>query len=553
MGVLAVYDIIGIQNFIFSSNRLAENVGASKLVANIFAGKKVPEAGVLPRVIKQCTGSIQSKWSEGELDMENLKAEIIYQGGGNAYVAFADEPLFQKVTEAFLVKVNKYAPGLGVAVAAIETDFDNYRDDFDVITDRLTLVKGGFNTPMFAGNQPITKQSWRTGLPVRYHDDEEKEFMSICQQEKRNSYKKHKKEEKEGKKEFEDLVFEKDADGSISIKKDNDGIKKFEDLVFEKDADSFIAIIHADGNNMGKRIKDYMGGFESYEEAVPEIRQLVTKIDKCYRDALKRTVNDFKEAYENYLKETVEDFKETYEKYLKKQQAKYPDRIYKINAPLLELIVDGDDITVLTSGRFAIDFAARLLRAIEKTEPDKLPFGETPTASACAGVVLFHSHYPFSEAYKLAEGLCKRAKYPSRDLDGSYIDFHLHSSGRVESLQQLRSKQYTVDGKSIIKRPWKVPKDINSKITGDFSWFVENIKNIKEISQLPKNKTKAIRNAIAEGEGAVKLAENQLRGKELPKYPDKMYPNESSKYSALFDLLEVCDTYVNLLNDDIIV
>ena len=511
MGILAVYDTIGIQNYIFSSNKLAENVGASKLVADVFGGDefakdKFAKDGVLASVIKKYTGSQLPDWRKSKKLDPSLKAEIIYQGGGNAYVKFADEPTFQDVTKAFLIEVSKYAPGIGIAVAAVETNFGStYKRDFDNINDRLMLVKGGFNMPVFAGNQPITKQSGRTGLPVSHYED--REYMSNCQKNKRERYDDHKIEKR---------------------RKRKSKIYQFNDLVFEKESDSLIAIVHADGNNMGKHIKEYMEGFKSYEEAVPAIRDLASKIDKCYRDALDRTIEEFEEAYEKYVKEQIET---------------YPGKEYKTEPPYLELIGDGDDITVLIGGRFAIDFAARLLREIEKTKENKRPFiDKEPTA--CAGVVLFHSHYPFSEAYKLVEGLCSNAKKPSRAEKGSYIDFHLHSSGRAESLQQLRTKQYFVDGKSIIKRPWKVPLDESKQSPGDFSWFE---KSMAEVSKIPKNKTKAIRNAIASGDIAARLAENQLRDAVLPKYPQDM-PDRTSEYAALFDILEFYDTYVNLLN-----
>ena len=84
--------------------------------------------------------------------------------------------------------------------------------------------------------------------------------------------------------------------------------------------------------------------------------------------------------------------------------------------------------------------------------------------------MLFHSHYPFSEAYKLAEELCSSAKKPSQDEEGSYIDFHLHQSGNVAGLRQLRERQYKVDGLTILRRPWRVSEKKSDKYP-DFKWF----------------------------------------------------------------------------------
>ncbi|MDR0380998.1 MAG: hypothetical protein LBH86_03265, partial [Oscillospiraceae bacterium] len=431
MGILAAYDTAGIQNYIFASNKLAENVGGSKLVADIFDK-------LLPEVIGEATDQPVADWRGGGALNRALRAELLYQGGGNAFVAFRDEPLFQAVTKAFLTRMCQNAPGLGLAVAAIETEFeDTYKEDFDRLGKRLAIVKGGFNVPAFAGNQPITKQSARTGAPASSFAF--KEFLSDSQVKKRERY----------------AVYKSERGSEI----DN-----FSDLAFDKGADSLIAIIHADGNNMGRRIKASMSPFVSYAQAVPEIRALSAKIDACYKAARARTISAFRSEYKRYLAG---------------QKADFPAKKFRDEPPILELIGDGDDTTLVIGGRFALDFAARLLREIEKTPAAERPFADS-ALTACAGVVLFHDHYPFSDAYTLAEELCAEAKTSSRKCkqDGSCIDFHLHQSGTVSGLRRLRERQYTVDGKKILCRPWRVSggsSDAGTENAPPFEWFEKNI------------------------------------------------------------------------------
>jgi hypothetical protein len=500
MGILAVYDTTGIQNYIFASNKLAENVGASKLVKDIFS-KTLPDA------ICSVTEHASAKWSEGGKLNPSLHAEIVYEGGGNAFVVFRDEPIFQSVTEKFLTEVSANAPGLGIAVAAIESDFGaTYKSDFDKLGKRLAFVKGGFNTPTFAGNQPITKQSSRTGLPVsqyRYG-----EYLSLPQAKKRERYE-----------------IYKEVRASE--------IENFSDLAFDKGTDSLIAVVHADGNNMGSRIKSFMEQYETYSQAVPAIRELSAKIDACYRKACEHTIDSFGKEYADYIAEQRKKFPQN--KSLKSPKKDKP--------PILELIGDGDDTTLVIGGRFALDFAVRLLREIECTPAGKRPFSNS-VPTACAGVVLFHDHYPFSEAYKLAEQLCDSAKKPSRDKDGSYIDFHLHQSGNVSSLSELRNRQYMIDGKSILCRPWLVSSDVVSRVP-NFGWFEKNIIAFKK---LPQNKTKALRNAIGAGETATDIVVSQMRGAVLPDPLE--YENQEIKHASYFDILELYDNYENLLNKE---
>ncbi|MCL1791950.1 MAG: hypothetical protein FWG40_11535 [Peptococcaceae bacterium] len=515
MGVLAVYDAVGIQNYIFSSNKLAENVGASKLVKDIFSE-------TLRDSIAYETHEEVFNWKK-HLD-EGLSgdrtAEIIYQGGGNAYVAFRDESTFQRVTKAFLEKVSIDACGIGIAVAAIETDFSDkgsmFNEDLKKLDKRLALSKGKFNISVFAGNQPITKQSFRTGLPVSYYDDEE--YLSKSQYLKRQRDSKNKLDE--------ETQF-----------------KDFDDLAFDKGTDSLIAIIHADGNNMGNQISDFMETLGNYDTAVPKMRKFSDTIDKCYENARNITLEAFKEKYSEYLTGLQEIYA---------SGKKFP------KTPLLKLVDDGDDTTIVICGRFALDFAVRLLREIEKTPSEK-------KQTACAGVVIFHSHYPFSEAYKLAEELCSNAKKRSRRNEGSYIDFQLHQSGGISDLSTLRDKLYTVGDKSILRRPWRVSEfDVpfgsedgqptSMDVARIFSEFEENMALIKDAikeKKLPRNKIIGIRNAIGFNEQMTELAVNQLRDSELS---DLFGPeaDESgstiSKYAARFDVLEMMDTYENLLN-----
>lgn len=505
MGILAVYDTAGIQNYIFASNKLAENVGGSKLVADVFGT-------ILPAVMRDVTKQPVANWREcGELNPK-LEAEIIYQGGGNAFLAFSSKTIFQTITKEFLIRVSKIAPGVGIAVAAIETDFsDNYECDFDKLGKRLAVVKGGFNLPTFAGNQPITKQSGRTGLPVSEFRNEE--YLSASQVKKLERYNEYKK-----------------MRGSE--------ISDFSDLAFDKGTDSLIAIVHADGNNMGSRIKAEIAKFETYAKAVPKIRELSRRIDNCYKKARERTVEAFSQEYKKYIADQRD--KNPHNKNLLQKSKDEP--------PILELIGDGDDITLVIGGRFALDFAARLLREIEATPEKERPF-EDSVPRACAGVVLFGNHYPFSEAYKLAEELCTSAKWPSRKQEGSYIDFHLHQSGNVSGLHRLRERQYEVDGKTLICRPWVV-SDVVSKEAPSFKWFEENVQAFKGTDKMPRNKTKALRNAIGAGEMAADIAIQNMRDKQLPIPFSYKMPPTTSKHAHYFDILEFCDAYENLLNKE---
>lgn len=71
--------------------------------------------------------------------------------------------------------------------------------------------------------------------------------------------------------------------------------------------------------------------------------------------------------------------------------------------PIRPLILDGDDVTFICRADWGIPLAQAFLRRLEKGS------AEYPI-SACAGIALVHSHFPFQIAYEIAEECCQTAK-----------------------------------------------------------------------------------------------------------------------------------------------
>jgi hypothetical protein len=501
MGILAHYDITGIQSYIFATDKLQENLGADKLVGSIFGGDDANGAhGILQDTLSEVLPNSCTMWqSGGALQPDKYDAEIIQSRGGYALVAFYDkhertaEKWFQMFTSKFLTRVLDECGRVGIATAAIKTDFgDSYKADYDELNKRLNAAKGFNNIPAYAGNQPITRQSVRSGLPAVECRSEhgEKEWIDSNQILKRKAGETH---------DFDDLVLS---------------------------GDSFIGVIHVDGNNMGRRIGERLSKCKNYTEAVDENRKLSNALGKAIKDVIDKSRKDFEE----YFKGT--------EHFTKKRKV-----------PYYELINAGDDITILTSGRYALSVAANILRWFNKQDS---PFGKDNRLSASAGVVIFHHHYPFREAYKLAEECCASAKKLTRsepDAGKSYIDFVLMQGGAVVDLDELRKRQYTIKGKPITHRPWRVGG--NEPI--GFEWFerqqrewVTHESDAKEREgKWARGKQKALREAIALGDGSAELVLDQARSRELD-LPNELKENGKLREDwqrIMFDILEVADVF----------
>ena len=580
MGVLAVYDTTGIQSYIFASNKLRENVGASILVRKVLSEYLTDVIHTISEKEKAYAITDWEARCDKPLEIadgSNIYAEIIYVGGGNAYVAFKDYDAYKNVTKKFLFKVYDKTAGIGIASAFVETNFiEGYSEQFQYLLEKLSYAKGNINHPIPVGNQPITTSSLLTGLPViDYDPSTEFEGVSAEQLLKRNAYRDEQSEA--------DLISKNESTqnsiemlnqiiGKFSAQKP----KEFSDL---ERGNSFLAVIHLDGNSMGSAIMEYSKG-EKWTEIVPRVRKMSCRISKLFKEA--------------YYKMAANLAKHCAPK----------DADEKTMFPLINIINDGDDITCVVSGQYGISFAAQLLRAIETLGESNefYPFPEwarvwpeggadrKPRISACAGVTLFHSHYPFSEAYKMAEECCANAKRYTRNakrhtsgITGSFIDFHLHQSGAVVNLKQFRKEQYTTKGEKVICRPYCVSSSCDVGDVGDVGdvsgdvfkdiyplyseferlmhgWALADKYNQYEKNKWPRSRLKALRKAIrTDGNEVIEVIDwCKSRGYRIPdKYKavtaiededakeDKGDEEEKAKseFAMLFDVLELADIY----------
>ena len=545
--VYAIYDTTGIQSYIFASTKLKENVGASELVGQVF-NDYLPEALEKAFTKAEVITDWKNQTARTAHWTPTKTAEIIYVGGGNAYVAYKSVRAYEEATGVLLRRVYDETATIGIASAYIETDFTTgYVNQHNALMQALVQAKGEINRPITTGSQPITKTSLLTGLPVTHLQDNEQ--ISQDQYLKRNAKKRNANEE---------------------------GPETFDDL--KRGNTSFLGVLHIDGNNVGRHIESYMETSDNWKAAVPKIREMSYRISKLYKKAYEITRQNFEEFYKSPRNKQHYD---------------------KGDLPLLKLIDDGDDITCVLTGLWSISFAAQLLREIEAQgkNADLYPFKDWPECetkphvSACAGVVIFHSHYPFSEAYRMAEECCKNAKRYTRDADkhtngiaGSFIDFHIHHGGAVTDLKSLRRALFHTGDEyedALTHSPFFV---LNPSVTDadtiklfkdkypsfcDFdnlvrSWARQDKdtpgenrpdKDTATGKPWPRSRLKALRDAIASGEDEVQkiLDWCEARGYVLPPgyiactaADDIAEGHQLNKYALLFSVLEFADIYENI-------
>ena len=109
---LAMYDVRGIQSYIFRTNKVKEIIGASKIVETII--QDALESAVTKLNIKNhAILSWENEEALSILSDEKIQVQVLFIGGGNAYVMYANEEIAKSVCNGFntffiqMVIVNK--------------------------------------------------------------------------------------------------------------------------------------------------------------------------------------------------------------------------------------------------------------------------------------------------------------------------------------------------------------------------------------------------------------------------------------------------------------
>src|SRR5690554_61790 len=499
--ILALYDVTGIQNFIFSTNKTKENIGASLIVQEVF------EEYLINALVEKVTKSkIKTDWEKSDNlainDDETIDAEVIYIGGGNSLVLFRDREIAVETTKALSVKLLESTKGsLGVMVGYQETNLENFSQDLADLHSKLAKKKDEF-----------VQTSPLKGIAITYEAGDGLSSSAEKLSDKDSDLARTKISSVE-KDYFNKLIEEHEG---YSFPQEFDHLKQVE-------GDSFIGVVRLDGNSMGDFIDKRISKLEDYQEAVSKMRKLSQEIRDTYLDVFKEVTN----TLVSKQSEIETSRKVQYRKDAKK------DITY---LPIRPLIIAGDDVTFVCNGMLAIQIVDLFLTKLSEKKI------EDEAISACAGVTIIKSHYPFSRGYNLAEALCSSAKQKAKaineDKPGSWFDYHIIYAGFNDDLDTIRKENYNVNSMKPIEnadypqynlliRPFRVTgsdSDIN-----DWSNYTTALKElVTSKNKMPRSRLKGLRSNFQLSEEAVNEYHeiNKSRDYNLPIFPNFEYNND---------------------------
>ena len=533
----------GIQEYIFGSNELAQNIGASELVTQATTDWLFDERrGLLqkPHNVRKARQGAAARWQIGDQGLNNgLAAEVVYAGGGNALILFASEEEANKTVYSLTRKALQDAPGLRLEAAWRSFAQGGLAETVNTLRDQISQQKRSPQRSAPLLGLSVTAACNFTGAPAIGVDGGGRYISAEVQAKQRAG------------------ASNGPGNGRLleylhDIRQENfEFVYDFNQLGEHKET-SYLAVVHTDGNRMGNRIQSYVDQFGNDDASyIKAQREFSLKVQEAAHAALNSTVG-LMLAPENLVDNPDE-------------QGGWRHKLGDVvpvpidnqgieRLPFRPIVFGGDDVTFVCEGRLGLPLAAHYLsRLAAETLPDGEPL------YARAGVAIVKTHFPFARAYELADALCASAKMLAQEIDRqtqkvATLDWHFAVTGLVRPLRELRQREYTGADGSLLMRPvrltpldpgewrsWDVFSDIVSGFTHNRTWAAR------------RNKVKALREALRAGRDATKLFLHNLPDSpSLPETPGLISAGDATTSGwhgnrcVYFDAIEALDFYVFL-------
>lgn len=520
--LLLIMEVSQKQAYIFKNKELKRNIDASYTIDEITS-----------------SGYFEKYFPE----YYNKEKNLVYSGGGHTILVFDndveenDNTGKENQAVRFAKKLSKQIfcdyDGLEVFIKIMDYDekaepSENIQNLMQKLEEKKAIRRASFRQGTFG--MEVSK-----GEAERVFDSEKKE--KEAEQRKKDAENRREKRIREEKKKIQE---EETTHYEL--------VTQLEKLGGNKDDNNFIAVVHIDGNLMGKKV----------QENDKELRKILDRISDPEKklDMYREKKQEFSEKIDKLFKGAYSDMQDAVKKQIENGNLKdlsleeVVNEEKQINFPVRRIITAGDDICFVSEGRIGIECAVEYMKALWKRSK-----GEN---SACAGVAIVHQSYPFYKAYEIAESLCSSAKKYNASLDkegcanACAIDWHIEYGEMYGGLDEIRKHYVDADGKSILARPYFVcgkaeyEGKAGNRTYADFKQTMEEMEYAlhnkcedEEDRMIARRKLKELRTYLKERDEAVDAYFKKSR---LDQYLTKNDKN--------FDVIEVMDTYIGFQTEE---
>ncbi|MEX1257404.1 MAG: hypothetical protein WEG36_07290 [Gemmatimonadota bacterium] len=449
--ILTVLDARSVQGYVFGSNRLRDNIGTSHLVRCALDADGWAHEAVKTQ-FEATPGAVQWDLTTPGLTMATrpeLRAELFFAGGGNIALVFRTRDEAEDFARRYSRLLLTRAPGLRVECVHQEIA-ENLAEAMATALRNLTLRKAQPEVGLPTPGLGVTATCAITRTPANVIEDEEAISHQIEAARASSTL-------DDAASRFRDMVQEILASGEARLTADSAEVLsspakanvsfelplQLDDLGRSEGDKSFIGVVHLDGNGIGGLFSELLTeGPRPPEDFVSATRDLSAAVDaagsRAVEAALTWVVSRTAVSADGFFVADSVPLRTS--------------RTGAVNLPLRFVVFGGDDITLVCDGRLALDLTAAMLQAFG-SGPDGLEL------SACAGIALVKSHYPFARAYHLADSLCRSAKLAWKNAGRpkcGVMDWHLLDGGVEMSIKELRERKFAIPDGRLTLRPYAV-------------------------------------------------------------------------------------------------
>ena len=487
----------GIQGFIFETNKLREIAGASELIDQI------------------CTNEFKNHIENKGVDFHE-KAKLIMAAGNIKYI-FDNAKDCQVVVNDFAKNITTKAPGITISQAVVSFDSEEpSKNDIDKLEDRLKTqrvraVKQHGLGWMISEHSRATGNSgvmWKNGVVI-----DKSQYVKLgTASEARNNL----MEKLVGDYRREDRYYPFEMDHLVDGKQQQ-----------------WIAVVHADGNSLGKLIQKMVKTIEKEGKSVKGGFSLFSK------QLNMATIQAAKHAFDEVVKPS-------YEKTL------VDSNNNRLRLPIRPVVIGGDDLTVIIKGDIAVDFTNSYLNAF-KNKTSKLFEGLVSEyglsdfkdgLTACAGIAYVKPSYPFHYAIDLAEGLCSYSKKVAKEINEvnvpSCLMFHKVQSSFIEDYNTAIERELKAGDVYLNYGPYTTDEMCTE--LPQLSVLKEQVKQVKRADSPKSNLRQWLSELSVSDETAFQLMERTktIHGKYIDKFDLNNCIKESvdgEKRTHIYDIL----------------
>jgi len=497
MNVLTGIDLLGIQKYVFTSNRLRDVVSASWLV----------------QWATSCDGALHT-W----------RKQVLHAGGGSAVLAFDSMDEAKRFAGVYSRMMLERAPGLELVLAHYRTQ-DGLAKSLQNLQVVLARKKLERRPNADALGLAVTAACGVTGLPATAIDRldgtpvSKQVEMWRCDDTRKEAEARWRK--------------------ALESKSGWQFPAEIDELGRTHGDTSLFAVVHVDANDVGEKIRcwlercvgnplDNTAVLAQYREWSEWIDAQLHRVWRCLVERVLAAIHD------ECLQGSV-------------PRLNFELRHGKL--PLRPVLLGGDDLTFLCDGRIALDLAATALREIASGECPHLG-----KMSACAGVAIVRAHYPFARAYELAEKLCSHAKSVRREQQdaGCWLDWHIGTARPTERIWEFRNRLYRAEGLQLTCRPYRLGSAASDG--GTWSWLSGTLLGTRGTGLRGpgwgrrRNKVKALASLARQGPNAVRSALRawQVMDRQLVLPAGLDDSGFNGDRTSLLDAIELVDVHLPL-------